>query len=65
MPGRDLGCCYNRAQVLEASESGGMVDTLDLGSSASGRAGSNPASRTSPCRREHGAGGSVRKSWRV
>ncbi len=31
-----------------AGESGGMVDTLDLGSSAFGRAGSSPASRTSP-----------------
>jgi hypothetical protein len=38
--------CYNLAQTSMMSESGGMVDTLDLGSSAFGRAGSSPASRT-------------------
>ena len=59
-PGRELGCCYNLAKVLAASESGGMVDTLDLGSSAFGRAGSNPASRTSPPRV-----GPVKRNWRV
>jgi hypothetical protein len=44
------GGCYAAVIILTdlMSESGGMVDTLDLGSSAFGRAGSSPASRTPP-----------------
>ena len=58
------GDCYNPAR-FEASESGGMVDTLDLGSSASGRAGSSPASRTTPKKAPVPEKKLVEKSWGV
>jgi hypothetical protein len=55
------GGCYNLDRFFYTSESGGMVDTLDLGSSALGRAGSSPASRTTSVAAAQI--GLVEKSW--
>ena len=63
---RSQGGCYRTVIIsfesFQASESGGMVDTLDLGSSAFGRAGSSPASRTAL---EVGSAQAAEKNWGV